>query len=257
MRPPLGVRGKHRKKSIMNEVRYNKLLKELEEIDPGHRFLALLRGGYSVVNVVYLEKAFADIPQDSTRVISQRVDHRGVAKFGLPQDGTKTPLVKMVEDDAGDDNGFGIEFSADNEVLSELDLQRRGLYYELFTERKKFFDYPFTPPYNRERAAVSDAVQRIQRRIGALRERVRVYLDSGVLPDVVDDSEKEDIFVVPTDPYKRMQKVNSLRASISRANREWRTLVAIDQERAKEKEKTILYLKGCLAQVLSVIENEN
>lgn len=225
---------------MMNEARYMKLLKELQEIEPNNRFLALLKGGYSSVNVVYLESQISDSRfqiSDSTSQISN-------SRLQISDS-------KILDSELTTDKNLII--SADNEVLMALDLERRALYAQLFTERKKFFDFPFTPQYNRERAKVSDVVQAIQKRIKCLKERLEVYLETGQLPEVSVDSEKDDTFVIPEDPYKRMQKVNSLRSSISRAQREWRTLIAIDAERAQEKEKSILYLKGCLAQVLAVI----
>lgn len=230
----------------MNEARYNQKLRELSEIDPNNRFLALLRGGYSSVNVVYLERALSLVVSGEYRVVS------GVRRVVSESRSQNVALNTQDSELITDKN---LIISADNEVLMELDLQRRALYSQLFTERKKFFDFPFTPQYNRERAGVSDMVQAIQRRIKALKERVEVYLDTGKLVEVVDNgADTEGVFVIPEDPYKRMQKVNSLRSSISRAQREWRTLVAIDAERAAEKEKSILYLKGCLQKVLSAIE---
>jgi hypothetical protein len=222
----------------MNEARYNQKLRELSEIDPNNRFLALLKGGYSSVNVVYLERALLSVPVSS-------ITHH------------PSPITKAVDLGVNEEyvKPSDLMISADNEVLMELDLQRRALYAQLFTERKKFFDFPFTPQYNRERAKVSDMVQGIQRRIKSLKERVDHYLETGKLVEVPENAHYTDAFVIPEDAYKRMQKVNSLRSSISRAQREWRTLVAIDAERAAEKEKSILYLKGCLTKVLAVIDN--
>jgi hypothetical protein len=224
----------------MNEARYHQKLRELEGIDPNNRFLALLKGGYSSVNVVYLERALLSVP-------ASPITHY------------PSPITKAVDLGVNEEyvKPTDLMISADNEVLMELDLQRRALYAQLFTERKKFFDFPFTPQYNRERAGVSDVVQGIQRRIKSLKERVEVYLETGKLVEVPENAHYTDaLFVVPEDAYKRMQKVNSLRSSISRAQREWRTLVAIDAERAADKEKSILYLKGCLSKVLQAIEGK-
>ena len=222
----------------MNEARYNQKLKELEGIDPNNRFLALLKGGYSSVNVVYLERALSLIVSSEYQVESK--SHSQNVELN-------TQESELITDK-------NLIISADNEVLMELDLQRRALYSQLFTERKKFFNFPLTPPYNRERAGVSDVVQGIQRRIKSLKERVDQYLETGQLVEVPEDTDDtEGVFVIPDDPYKRMQKVNSLRSGISRGEREWRTLVAIDAARAADKEKSILYLKGCLSKVLQAI----
>jgi hypothetical protein len=230
----------------MNEARYNQKLRELSEIDPNNRFLALLRGGYSAVNVIYLERALLGVPSVVSRVPASPITQKSKPKTQNLDLGVNEEFVKPTD----------LMISADNEVLMELDLQRRALYAQLFTERKKFFDFAFTPQYNRERAKVSDVVQGIQGRIKALKERVDHYLETGKLVEVSDDGAADAEFVIPEDPYKRMQKVNSLRSSISRAQREWRTLVAIDAERAAEKEKSILYLKGCLAKVFQAIDGK-
>jgi hypothetical protein len=84
---------------------------------------------------------------------------------------------------------------------------------DLFGERRKASNKFHTCNTDRERRAVSEEVQIIQRRIEGVRAQIRMFKRDGYVPD---ERERYDI---PTDPIKLVAKQQSLRSSISRQKR--------------------------------------
>lgn len=216
----------------MTEKRYFEKLVELSEVSPNNVLLESLRRGYSAVNVVYLQAAFEQLAKKPSVVLE---DNELYAETDL-------------------------HLSADNEVLRDLDEQRRGLYRDLFETRKRFFDYPFSDAYNESRAEVSRDVQLIQKRIAALKQKIRNYVETGQLDTEEDnDPSVSKVFIVPTDAYERMKKLNSLTSSLSRKEREIRELagregVNLDKNVLKTKEKARDTLRINLKLLKSAIE---
>lgn len=221
----------------MTEKRYHEKLSELQATAPNHPFMPALLRGYSAANVAYLQMAFADItPKTAAKSLRSAADADDYAEIDL-------------------------ELSADNEVLRDLDEQRRALYRDLFETRKRFFDYPFTDAYNESRAEVSRSVQLIQKRIAFLKQRIRTYTETGQLDTspLPEDPSVSAVFVVPANPYERIKKLNSLRAALSRTERELREMAgregyAVDEKKVKTREKARIILRGNLKELEAAIK---
>jgi hypothetical protein len=217
----------------MTEKRYHDQLAILQEKAPNHPFMPALLRGYKSANVTYLQLAFEQLEVQKPRAVWAET-------------------AEFAEVD--------LHLSADNEVLRDLDEQRRALYRDLFETRKRFFDYPFTDAYNGSRADVSRDVQLIQKRIGLLKQNIRNYTETGQLDTTapMDDPSVSAVFVVPTDAYERMKKLNSLRAALSRTERELRELVGreglqADEKKIKTRENARTILRGNLQKLEAAI----
>jgi hypothetical protein len=183
----------------MTEKRYHKYVEELALTQPHLSLLPTLQRGFSPANVVYLTRlVLADTQNEKTEI----------------------PTITKGEGE--------LYISASDKSLQMLEVTRRSLYTELYQTRKQFFDYPIDiPRHDIDRAGVSDAVQKIQKRIGLHRERTQHYIETGELQPVVTelDTEGGEKIDVPTTPTARKERQASLRSAISRAERELRFLV--------------------------------
>jgi hypothetical protein len=238
----------------MTVERFDEKVAELAQRCPTSPYLPDLRRGYSVANVVYIQLAFKEL--GSLAVVSS------IGKRDSREGGTgssvSTTLLATSEENADVDNIPSDIAAFGDAVLLDFDDTRRELYRRLYATRKRFFDFPFSDKHNDDRAEVSADVQRLQRQIAELKKAIERYVETGELPQNGKNTEgsSEDIFVLPTDPFKLIKTQGNLRSSLSRIEREIRQLAGMqaDQKRIDGKEKTRLQLLVRLQQVKEAVE---
>ena len=120
--------------------------------------------------------------------------------------------------------------AADDPQLQRL-YMRKGA---LFGQRAKLSNQFHLPENNsnKKRGAISDEIQEIQKKIEAILKTIAYYEKHGKLPARA----RNEKYPVPDDPYNRMKKRNSIRASISRYRSDLNKLGALpdaDPEREK------------------------
>lgn len=220
----------------MTEARFNEKLGELVALNPNSPYLADLKRGYSVVNVVYIQLAFSELGQ-----------------VGTLKQSVSTPSVE-----ADIDNLPTAISGVGDAVLLDFDDTRRELYRRLYATRKRFFEYPFSDKYNADRACVSADVQTIQRQIATLKKAIERYIETGELPQNKNTEGDESVFVLPTDPFKLIKTQGNLRSSLSRIEREIKQLAGMkaDMKRIEGKEKTRVQLLVRLQKVKEAIEGK-
>lgn len=113
-----------------------------------------------------------------------------------------TPVDVEPEEDEAD--------ADEDETLRGLRIQQSNL----FVERRKLSNTFHDCANDRQRRAVSEKIQVVQRRIEMVREEIRQYKELGYMP------EPDEKYPVPEDAFRLAALRDSLRASISRKKRE-------------------------------------
>ncbi len=183
----------------MTRADYDINLKLVERRLPTHPLLRVLRGGWSDVNVMYMEAVLEQLEALPEEVIDEKVENEEGAFPKIP---------------------------ANDPVMIRLQQEKSRLFGERAKLSNKFHDCETDD----QRAFLSDEIQAIQGDIERVKKQIRNYELGGKLPE----PEADGSFQVPGDPYERVRKLDSLRSSESRYKRELEGLAA-NPERNKRR----------------------
>lgn len=168
----------------MTSERYRKEVAELELADPKNMFLGSLQRGYSAANVAYLKAAWQKVPQNTvttSRIVAQSV----------PKHTDNAPLLPIFRE------------------KGSLDRRLRKLSNQLHTCGT-----------DAERADLVDEIMVGQRKIGSFNKTIRLYEETGKLPEekLVVEATPED--AIPTDGLALAAALQVARTSIIRYRKE-------------------------------------
>jgi len=202
---------------------YQEQLDELKRRNPTHPLLRVFAMNRTAINALLLKREL-----DKTK----------------PPEPTPE-AVEAEEEDADQD---------DDEVLRGLRMQQSNL----VGDRRKFSNSFHACANDRQRKAVSEKIQIIQRRIEMVRAEIRQYKELGYLP------EPDEKYPIPEDTFRLIGLRDSLRAGISRKKREIEHLAREIEEnkpeaadRLEKAEAKLKELRTHLEHVKKAIENRN
>lgn len=173
----------------MTAAEFSEKLAQLIAADPQNVMLPLLRRGWSASNEILLKMQLKKLPASV------------MSDTSTPTAGKNEPETDL-EDDTPD--------APEDENLRRM----RANLASSFGERAALSNRIPDTPSRSARAALSDEIQVVQRRIGQQMRDIRHYRLHGTLP------EQHEEYPIPRDPFALDALINSLRASISRKKKD-------------------------------------
>ena len=213
----------------MDKKQYKERVETVEKRNPHEPLLAVLKNGYSAVNVVYLGIAYSRLPTIEKQ-----------AKTPETPD-TLEPVAVGTTVRIND-----APVDADDAIMIDLANRLRVTQAQFYTKRKSFFDVPLdnAAASVAHRRSVAVALGILQKKISLIRRAVKRYKETGSLPqDFLDDTAvgneetaalnealSDDLFEL----YKKKQSISS---QISRFIRELREAIPLGKDAAYIKER--------------------